>query len=538
MKILVVDDEVVSRTKVQTIVESLGECEAVAGGKDAMVAFEKAMASRAPFDLITLDIAMPEMDGTDVLNKIREIEKEKNVPKEKRVKILMVSALRDQDSILSCAMSDCDGYIVKPFDQKKIIDKIERITNKYPIEKENVRTMKKSQENNNIQEFNKGQIIFKDGEMANCIYKIKSGSVIIYRVIKSKNVVLDKLDEGQIFGHMSVIPGERRSANAMAAEPSEFITFDQSTLSNFLSNSPVIIQDLTKTLAKRLKKTTKRVVEQQPSNIFKRICLVLDLMYYLHLNMPSAEARKIHDYGLGINYKELSLKVKDILQLSQFEIDQTLKRLHSINLIELTDKRHTDKKGKSKTLQRFVKILDQNKFLAIANRFYKEFEEDVNSIIRNQEFFDIHDFSRSVGSTPDIIYKKIAAGEIPENIFYIHMTAASEWVKEVGKEFFKKAKRRAIKIEDLEGIDDIIHVDNNTIQEALSKIGFYKTGVLATIAGNEARDKIFNNLSSNVVNIIKEEMSSEEAIDEIEAADTEGEFIETIKEMKKIGRNK
>ena len=154
------------------------------------------------------------------------------------------------------------------------------------------------------------------------------------------------------------------------------------------------------------------------------------------------------------------------------------------------------------------------------------------------EFCDIHDFASYVDSTPELISKKIAAGEFPENIFYFHMSAVSEWKKEVGEDFFKKAKRRRVKIEDLEGVDDIVYVDNATVQEILSKIGYYKIGILAAIAGAVARDKIYSNLSSNMVNIIKEEMPSKEALDELEAADIEEEFIELIKDMKKRGEDK
>ncbi|MBU0988176.1 MAG: response regulator [Proteobacteria bacterium] len=535
MKILVVDDEIVSRTKMQTIMESLGECEAFSNGKEALTAFEKAMGSNLPFNLITLDIEMPEMDGTEVLHKIRAMEKERNIPNGKRAKILMVTAVSDKNSIVNCIQADCDDYIVKPFESKMIIDKVRKIVITGNQTKGHLTTMKHRQEINTMKEFHKGRVIFKEGEVANCAFKIKSGAVIIYRNVNNKNIILEKLKKGEIFGHMSVIPGERRKTNAMAAEYSELMVYEQNTLWDYLKNTPEFIQDLTKILIMRLNKTTQRVTEQPPSNVFIRICQILDLLYTLHLNLSVADIRKIPDHALGISYGDISTKLKDILQLSQLEIDQTLKRLHSINLIQFSGKKQTDKKGKTRTIQRFVKILDQNNFLIIAQRFYNEFKETVDSVLQNQEFFDIHDFARYVDSTHDMIYKKIAAEEIPDNIFYFHMTPASEWVKVVGKEFFKKAKKRRVKIEDLEGIDDIVHVDNHTVQEVLSEIGFYKVGILAAVANDEARDKIFRNLSSNVINIIKEEMPAEDAIDEIEAADIEGEFIDLIKEKKKRG---
>ena len=126
MKILVVDDELVSRKKMQKIMDGLGECAAAASGGEALNLFKQAMESGAPFDLVTLDVVMPGMDGTEVLYEIREIERRKHPPKEKRTKILMVTSQSDKDTVITCIQAQCDDYIVKPFDREKIMKKIEK----------------------------------------------------------------------------------------------------------------------------------------------------------------------------------------------------------------------------------------------------------------------------------------------------------------------------------------------------------------------------------------------------------------------------
>ena len=127
MKALVVDDELVSRKKLQKIMESLGEYEAVESGSAAIAAFQKALENGMPFDLITLDVLMPKMDGTEVLYTIREIEKEKKIPGEKQVKILMVTSHSDKDTVITSIQAGCDDYIVKPFDREVIIKKLEKL---------------------------------------------------------------------------------------------------------------------------------------------------------------------------------------------------------------------------------------------------------------------------------------------------------------------------------------------------------------------------------------------------------------------------
>lgn len=125
MKILIVDDELVSRKKMQKIVESLGESQAVDNGKDAMDSFVTAWEAWVPFDLILLDISMPEIGGVDVLNWIRS--KEENILPFRRVKIIVVSANKDKNAIMECIRAGCDDYIVKPFGVQIVHDKIEKL---------------------------------------------------------------------------------------------------------------------------------------------------------------------------------------------------------------------------------------------------------------------------------------------------------------------------------------------------------------------------------------------------------------------------
>ena len=80
MRILVVDDDAPNRKLLKDIVSRLGECDAAEGGQNALSAFEKAWQDWRPFNLIFLDVLMPDMDGRQVLLKIREIEKEKKCP--------------------------------------------------------------------------------------------------------------------------------------------------------------------------------------------------------------------------------------------------------------------------------------------------------------------------------------------------------------------------------------------------------------------------------------------------------------------------
>ena len=127
MKILIVDDEMVSRRKMEIIMREYGECQAVENGNAAIRAFTEAIEAGTPFDLITLDISLPDMEGTMVLKMFRELEKGNAIPEDRRVKVLMVTAHGEQETVMSSISAGCDDYIKKPFTLERITRKLEKI---------------------------------------------------------------------------------------------------------------------------------------------------------------------------------------------------------------------------------------------------------------------------------------------------------------------------------------------------------------------------------------------------------------------------
>ena len=127
MKILVVDDEMVSRTKLTLIMENFGECEAVDNGKDALTLFHKAHQMSKPYGLIMLDIDMPQMDGMQVLSEMIAAQIKLGISKSQKARILMVTSFTDKDRVLGCIQSGCDDYIAKPFDINTIGKKLSKL---------------------------------------------------------------------------------------------------------------------------------------------------------------------------------------------------------------------------------------------------------------------------------------------------------------------------------------------------------------------------------------------------------------------------
>jgi len=127
MRILIVEDEKVSRTKMRVIMNNFGECDEAENGNDAIEAFSRAWEMRAPYDIITLDIGLEDMNGIDVLISIRDMEKNMNIPESKKTRVIIVTAKNDREHITTCMTVKCDGYILKPFNKTEVTKKLRDI---------------------------------------------------------------------------------------------------------------------------------------------------------------------------------------------------------------------------------------------------------------------------------------------------------------------------------------------------------------------------------------------------------------------------
>ena len=127
MRILVVDDDGPNRKLLTNIASKIGECEGAEGGQEALSAFIKAWEDWRPFNLIFLDVLMPDLDGREVLLKIREIEKEKKVSEQHQVRVIMVTGVSEEETVMDCLRNGCDEYIVKPIDILLVLEKMKKL---------------------------------------------------------------------------------------------------------------------------------------------------------------------------------------------------------------------------------------------------------------------------------------------------------------------------------------------------------------------------------------------------------------------------
>jgi len=111
LKILIAEDEEVTRQLLQIAFRDAEqfEAQAVSDGEQALVALKKWQP-----DIVLMDIMMPHMNGFSTLQAIRQTLQDTTTT------VIMVSSVTDKQDIVACAKLGIQGYVLKPFEVKKL----------------------------------------------------------------------------------------------------------------------------------------------------------------------------------------------------------------------------------------------------------------------------------------------------------------------------------------------------------------------------------------------------------------------------------
>jgi len=123
---LVDDDNDVLRL-LEHHLQGRGNCALADNGNKAVSAFRSELEAGHCYDLVCLDIMMPDMDGRDVLMEIRDLERSFGVSARHRSKIAMVTSVDTPKDKLKAFHASCDAYINKPIAKEAILKVIESL---------------------------------------------------------------------------------------------------------------------------------------------------------------------------------------------------------------------------------------------------------------------------------------------------------------------------------------------------------------------------------------------------------------------------
>jgi two-component system chemotaxis response regulator CheY len=122
MRILIAEDDLISRRFLLKFFSQYGECDVVVDGIEVLDAYLLAVKDKVPYELICLDIMMPKVDGVKVLKAIRDLEIQREIQPENKAKIIMITALADTQYVHRAFELGCQAYAAKPIDTEKLTE--------------------------------------------------------------------------------------------------------------------------------------------------------------------------------------------------------------------------------------------------------------------------------------------------------------------------------------------------------------------------------------------------------------------------------
>lgn len=125
ISILIVDDNDMTRETLRVILRS-DEYNVVGEATDGDVALD--MVTKLKPDIVLLDVIMPKVSGLEALKSIRLVSTD--------VFILMVTANTDQETVSEAVKAGISGYIIKPFNAKKVLDTVQLLAAKVRLKRD------------------------------------------------------------------------------------------------------------------------------------------------------------------------------------------------------------------------------------------------------------------------------------------------------------------------------------------------------------------------------------------------------------------
>ncbi|MES2049332.1 MAG: response regulator [Pseudomonadota bacterium] len=125
ISVLIVDDNDMTRETLRVILRS-DDYNVVGEATDGDVALD--MVSKLKPNLVLLDVIMPKVSGIEALKSIRLISP--------NVSIMMVTANKDQETVTEAVRAGISGYIIKPFNAKKVLDTVQQVAAKIRLSRE------------------------------------------------------------------------------------------------------------------------------------------------------------------------------------------------------------------------------------------------------------------------------------------------------------------------------------------------------------------------------------------------------------------
>ncbi len=124
MRILIAEDNADHASIFRQLLSPYGECVVASDGEAAFKEFCDSWERGEPFGLICLDVLMPKMNGHETLRAIRKWEAEMGIGGFEGVRVVMTTALEDDENIEEAIKAGCEGYVFKSAGGKRLLKQL------------------------------------------------------------------------------------------------------------------------------------------------------------------------------------------------------------------------------------------------------------------------------------------------------------------------------------------------------------------------------------------------------------------------------
>ena len=122
----------------------------------------------------------------------------------------------------------------------------------------------------------KGEIVFREGDPGEAVYFVLNGRIKLLRhTLRGRDVVVDVLGPGRVFGIMAVVSRSRYSADAQALEHAVLAKISRSDFMEMLSTYPSVAVKTSQELAERLRSANDLINTLAVDRVDRRIAYIL-----------------------------------------------------------------------------------------------------------------------------------------------------------------------------------------------------------------------------------------------------------------------
>ena len=182
--------------------------------------------------------------------------------------------------------------------------------------------------NRRVVTFNSGEYLFRQDELTQDLFILKSGSVRIYKTEGGVEIDLDMVGAGNVVGEIASIDGGTRTASGVACEKCEALVIPANEFQLILTSIPEWFRKIALILVQRLREVDSRISRSIEGERTNHLAAILSLLSFTDLCNSTAE-------GFVLDRKTVEYQIVDLLTIPLGEITASLERLHRQGFIRL-----------------------------------------------------------------------------------------------------------------------------------------------------------------------------------------------------------